>query len=110
VLSRGEHGLREARFLVNYTDQLWLVTHGKGHCDQSIHARLAGEGVRVVESALKQVVPSDAGIGLLFSDGEVLKLDESGYVEVDAGQQSFSQRGALAGLGSGAPIATGRTG
>ena len=111
VLSRGEHGLREARFLANYTDQLGLVTHGRGHCDESIRARLAGEGVRLVQSTLKQVVPSDAGIGLLFSDGEVLTLDalyvgfgvqvrsglakslgarcdEPGYIQVDARQQS----------------------
>jgi thioredoxin reductase (NADPH) len=76
-----------------------------------MHERLAADGVRVVESPLKQVVPTDAGIGLLFSEGEVLKLDalyvgfgvhvrsalaknlgarcdESGYVEVDARQQS----------------------
>jgi thioredoxin reductase (NADPH) len=87
------------------------VTHGRGHCDESIRARLAGEGVRVVQSTLKQVVPSDAGVGLLFSDGEVLTLDalyvgfgvqvrsglakslgarcdEPGYIQVDARQQS----------------------
>jgi pyruvate/2-oxoglutarate dehydrogenase complex dihydrolipoamide dehydrogenase (E3) component len=132
-----------------------------------VRKRLASDHVQVVEGTLQQVVPAQAGVGLLFSDGEVLKLDalyvgfgvrvrsalardlgarcdESGYVEVDARQQSsvpglyaaggrgavaladlgcvrpggdrrerhqrFSQRGALAGLVSGAPIATGRTG
>jgi thioredoxin reductase (NADPH) len=111
VLSRGEHGLREARFLVNYTDQLWLVTHGAGHCSDAMRKRLASDNVQVVEGTLQQVVPAQAGVGLLFSDGEVLKLDalyvgfgarvrsalardlgarcdESGYVEVDARQQS----------------------
>ena len=96
---------------MNYTDQLWLVTHGGGHCSDAMRKRLASDNVQVVEGTLQQVVPAQAGVGLLFSDGEVLKLDalyvgfgvrvrsalardlgarcdESGYVEVDARQQS----------------------
>jgi thioredoxin reductase (NADPH) len=111
VLSRGEHGLREVRFLVNYSHQVWLVTHGAGHCSDAMRQHLSSDDVKVVEGTLQQVVPAEAGVGLLFSDGEVLKLDalyvgfgvhvrstlakslgarcdESGYVQVDARQQS----------------------
>jgi len=41
VLARGEHGLREARFLLNFTSELWLLSHGPGHYDAGVAGKLA---------------------------------------------------------------------
>lgn len=72
VLARGEHGLREARFLLNFTSEVSLLSHGAGHCDPG---KLAGDRIRLVEGTLRQVIPAEGELGVLFTDGEVLKLD-----------------------------------
>ena len=72
VLARGEHGLREARFLLNFTSDVSLLSHGGGHCDPG---KLTGDRIRLVEGSLRQVIPAEDELGVLFTDGEILKLD-----------------------------------
>jgi thioredoxin reductase (NADPH) len=97
VLARGEHGLREARFLLNFTSELSQLAHGAGHCDAGVGRQLAGDRIRLVEGTVRQVIPSEGELGVLFTDGEVLKLhalyvgfgvrcDPDGYLEVDQRQ------------------------
>jgi thioredoxin reductase (NADPH) len=112
VLARGRHALREARFLLNFTAELTVVTHGEGHCQAAAKQALASDRVTVMEGAVRQVIPAaGGGLGILFADGEVLKLDalyvgfgvrarselaaalgarcdEDGYVFTDRGQQT----------------------
>lgn len=111
VLARGEHGLSEARFLLSFTDQLWLLSHGEGHCDPAVAARLKTGGIRLMEGTVRQVIASAGELGVLFTDGQVLKLDAlyvgfgvrvrsdlatrlgarcdpAGYLEVDRKQQT----------------------
>jgi thioredoxin reductase (NADPH) len=76
VLARGRHALREARFLLNFTDEVVLATHGEGYCDAAMKQALANDRVKVVEGAVRQVIPTTEGrLGVLFTEGEVLKLD-----------------------------------
>jgi thioredoxin reductase (NADPH) len=75
VLARGEHGLREARFLLNFTSELWLLSQGPGHCDAAVAGKLAGDRIRLVEGTVQQVIPAGPELGVLFNDGEILKLD-----------------------------------
>jgi len=76
VLSRGEHALREARFLLNYTRDIVVASHGEGCCSAAVMEKLAMDGVRVLEGAVRQVIPTAEGaIGVLFDSGEALTLD-----------------------------------
>jgi thioredoxin reductase (NADPH) len=108
VLARGAHGLAEARFLLGFTKQVVLLTHGEP-CPPE---KAAEQGVQVVDGTVRQVIPTvEGGLGVLFSDREVLKLDAlyvgfgarvrselaaalgarldpAGYIEVDRKQQS----------------------
>ena len=112
VLARGRHALREARFLLNFTDEVMVATHGAGHLDAATKQALAQDRVKVVEGTVGQVIPTAEGaLGVLFTEGEVLKLDalyvgfgararselatalgarcdEEGYVEVDRRQET----------------------
>lgn len=92
VLSRGQHGLREARFLLNFTRELWLLSHGAGHCDAGVAGKLAGDGIRLMEGTVQQVIPSEGELGVLFADREVMKLgarcDGARYLEVDQHQRT----------------------
>jgi thioredoxin reductase (NADPH) len=72
VLARGEHALGEARFLLNFTQQVVLLTHGAA----SGADRIDEEGIRLMQGTVRQVIPTaEGGLGVLFSDGAVLKLD-----------------------------------
>ena len=75
ILARGEHGLREARFLLNFTDQLWLLSHGEGPCAPAVADQLEKAGIRRAEGTVRQVIPADEELGVLFADGAVLRLD-----------------------------------
>ena len=76
VLSRGEHALREARFLLNFTRDIVVASHGEGHCSAAEKEMLGTDGVRVLEGAVRQVIPTAEGaVGVLFDSGEVLTLD-----------------------------------
>ena len=75
VLARGGHGLREARFLRNFTERLWLLAHGAGHCDAEVREKLGADRVPIDEGTVRQVVMAEDGLGVLFTDGRVLKLD-----------------------------------
>jgi thioredoxin reductase (NADPH) len=76
VLGRGRHGVREARFLLNFSTALWLLPHGEGHCDAALKEALQADDVQVVEHTVRQVVSrTEGGLGVLFTSGEVLKLD-----------------------------------
>jgi thioredoxin reductase (NADPH) len=76
VLARGEHGLREARFLLSFTSELWVLSHGEGHCDAAVKQALGNDRVNILEGAVRQVIPTaEGGLGVLLADGELLKLD-----------------------------------
>lgn len=112
VLARGEHALREARFLLNFTTELWVLAHGEGYCDAAVKQALGKDKVDVLEGAVRRVIPTaEGGLGVLFADEEELKLDAlyvgfgvrvrselaaalgagcdgAGYLEVDRSQQT----------------------
>lgn len=76
ILSRGEHALREARFLLNYTRDIVVASHGEGHCGAAVKDKLRTDGVHVLEAPVRQVIPTAEGaVGVLFGTGEVLTLD-----------------------------------
>lgn len=88
VLARGEHALREARFLLNYTQDVVVAMHGEGHCDDALKERLGNDGVRVVEGTVRQVIPAaGGGLGVFLADGELLQLDAL-YVGFGVGVRS----------------------
>ena len=91
---------REARFLLNFTRELWLLSHAAGHCDAGAAGKLVG-GIRLMEGTVQQVIPSEGELGALFAGGEVLKLDalyvgfgarcdRAGYLEVDRHPRSLA--------------------
>jgi thioredoxin reductase (NADPH) len=108
VLARGEHGLGEARFLLNFTQQVVLLTHGEAWGGNNFQE----EAVQVMEGTVRQVIPTaEGGLGVLLAGGEVLRLDAlyvgfgvrvrselaaalgarldgAGYIEVDKKQQT----------------------
>ena len=111
VLARGEHGLREVRFLLNFTDKIWLLAHGEGHCAPDVLHGLDADRVQLEQGTVRQVVMADHELGVLFTDGRVLKLDAlyvgfgakvrsdlaaqlgarcdaSGYLQVDSRQET----------------------
>lgn len=112
VLARGEHALREARFLLGFTEDILVATHGEGHCDAATMAKLESDGIRLAQGTVRQVVPAaDGGLGLLLADADPLKLDAlyvgfgvrvrselgaalgarcdaAGYLQVDGSQQT----------------------
>lgn len=88
VLARGEHALREARFLLSYTQHVVVLMHGEGHCDAALKERLSNDGVRAVEATVRQVVPAaGGGLGVFLADGELLQLDAL-YVGFGVGVRS----------------------
>lgn len=111
VLARGARALREARFLLNFSADLWVLPHGSGHCDAGVLSALESDRVNLAQRSIRQIIPAEEGLGVLFTDGEVLKLDalyvgfgvhvrselaarlgartdEHGYLRVDARQET----------------------
>jgi len=112
VLARGEQALREARFLLNFTTELWVLAHGEGYCDAAVKQALGKDRVDILEGAVRRVIPTaEGGLGVFFADEDVLKLDAlyvgfgvcvrselaaalgaccdgAGYLEVDRKQQT----------------------
>jgi thioredoxin reductase (NADPH) len=75
VLSRGEHGVREARFLSANSRDVMLLTHGPGHLDAALKRELLKSGLRLQEAPLLDVSPAGERLEVALADGESVVVD-----------------------------------
>jgi thioredoxin reductase (NADPH) len=75
VLSRGAHGVREARFLSAYSRDVTLLTHGASHLDAALSRALREASVKVHEARLLGLKPAGKGLALELDDGSALEVD-----------------------------------
>ena len=75
VLSRGAHGVREARFLSAYSRDVTLLTHGAGHLDSALSRELRDASVKVHEARLLRLKPAGKGLALELEGDLPLEVD-----------------------------------
>jgi len=75
VLSRGAHGVREARFLSAYSRDVTLLMHGAGHLDAALSRALRGASVKVHEARLLGLKPAGNALSLELDDGSALEVE-----------------------------------
>lgn len=75
VLGSDVHGAREALFLREYTADVTLMPRTASDLTPAQRAELAAAGVKVVESAVAQLSPSEEGLAVRLTDGTRLRFD-----------------------------------
>jgi thioredoxin reductase (NADPH) len=75
VIGRGEHGVREALFIRDFSDDVRYVSDGAELSDDACR-RLALQGVRVLPGRARVACPDDrGGVRLVMEAGETHRLD-----------------------------------
>lgn len=75
VLGSDVHGAREAMFLREYTSDVTLMPRAATGLTGAQRAELAAAGVKIVDSSVAQLSPSDDGLAVLLADGTSLRFD-----------------------------------
>lgn len=75
VLGSDAHGAREAMFLREYTSDVTLMPRAAADLTDAQRAELAAAGVKVVDSPVAQLSPSEDGLAVRLADGTRLRFD-----------------------------------
>jgi thioredoxin reductase len=76
VLARGERAVHSALLLKGWTDDVVLLTDGRGGLDTDDRARLTAAGVRIDERPVAQLLSRDGELrAVVFADGDRLERE-----------------------------------